>query len=157
MTDNTKAAKTRQRKPKGPFSDELLDQLLAQVHGRDAESLLGESGLVGQLKKQLAERMLSAELNHQLATERAAARRAKSCRLAGLVRPAFKTGDGCGGSARRGPPCSPAGGEEGSASPLLGAQSSFIPACLTILPQRAISDLRKSAKNSGVLPTGSRP
>lgn len=72
MTDNTKAAKTRQRKPKGPFSDELLDQLLAQVRGRDAESLLGESGLVGQLKKQLAERMLSAELNHHLATGRAA-------------------------------------------------------------------------------------
>ncbi len=36
MTDNTKAAKTRQRKPKGPFSDELLDQLLSQVRGRDA-------------------------------------------------------------------------------------------------------------------------
>jgi transposase-like protein len=71
MTDDTKAAKTRRRKPKGPFSDELLDQLLAQVRGRDAESLLGESGLVGQLKKQLAERMLSAELNHHLASERA--------------------------------------------------------------------------------------
>lgn len=71
MTDNTKVAKKRQRKPKGPFSDELLDQLLLQVRGRDAESLLGESGLVGQLKKQLAERMLSAELNHHLATERA--------------------------------------------------------------------------------------
>ena len=71
MTEKTKAAKTRQRKPKGPFSDELLDQLLAQVRGRDAESLLGESGLIGQLKKQLAERMLSAELNHHLAAERA--------------------------------------------------------------------------------------
>jgi hypothetical protein len=44
MTDDTKAAK-------GPFSDELLDQLLTQVRGRDAESLLGESGLIGQLKK----------------------------------------------------------------------------------------------------------
>jgi hypothetical protein len=44
MTDNTKAAKTRQRKPKGPFSDELLDQLLAQVRGRDAESVPGEIG-----------------------------------------------------------------------------------------------------------------
>jgi len=71
MTDNTKAYKPRQRKSKGPFSDDLLDQLLAQVRGHDAESLLGESGLVGQLKKQLAERMLSAELNHHLATERA--------------------------------------------------------------------------------------
>ena len=56
--------KARQRKPKGPFSDELLDQLLAQVSGKDAESLLGESGLIGQLKKQLAERMLAAELSH---------------------------------------------------------------------------------------------
>lgn len=64
MTDTTK--KPRKRKPKGPFSDELIDQLLTQVRGKDAESLLGESGLVGQLKKQLAERMLSAELNHHL-------------------------------------------------------------------------------------------
>lgn len=51
MTDDGKAAKRRQRKPKGPFSDELLDQLIAQVCGHDAERLLGESGLVGQLKK----------------------------------------------------------------------------------------------------------
>ena len=41
MTDTTK--KTRQRKPRGPFSDELIDQLLAQVRGHDAESLLGAS------------------------------------------------------------------------------------------------------------------
>jgi hypothetical protein len=34
--------------------------LVPQVRGRDAESLLGESGLIGQLKKQLAERMLGA-------------------------------------------------------------------------------------------------
>src|SRR3990172_10857987 len=66
MTDNTKAYKPRQRKSKGPFSDDLLDQLLSQVQGKDAESLLGKSGLVGQLKKQLAERMLSAELSHHL-------------------------------------------------------------------------------------------
>jgi putative transposase len=59
MTDTTK--KARKRKPKGPFSDELLDQLLAQGSGKDAESLLGESGLIGQLKKQLAERMLAAD------------------------------------------------------------------------------------------------
>lgn len=67
MTDTTK--KPRKRKPKGPFSDALIDQLLAQVRGQDAESLLGESGLVGQLKKQLAERMLAAELTHHLKTE----------------------------------------------------------------------------------------
>ena len=69
MTDTTK--KARKRKTPGPFSNELLDQLLAQVSGRDAESLLGESGLVGQLKKQLAERMLSAELSHHLTSEAA--------------------------------------------------------------------------------------
>lgn len=69
MTDTTK--KARKRKSKGPFSDELLDQLLAQVSGKDAESLLGESGLIGQLKKQLAERMLAAELSHHLANEAA--------------------------------------------------------------------------------------
>ena len=67
MTDTTK--KARKRKSKGPFSDELLDQLLAQASGKDAESLLGESGLIGQLKKQLAERMLAAELSHHLASE----------------------------------------------------------------------------------------
>jgi len=69
MTDTMK--KARERKPKGPFSDELLDQLLAQTSGKDAESLLGESGLIGQLKKQLAERILAAELSHHLASEAA--------------------------------------------------------------------------------------
>ena len=69
MTDTIK--KARQRKAPGPFSDELLDHLLAQVSGKDAESLLGESGLIGQLKKQLAQRMLSAELNHHLSSEAA--------------------------------------------------------------------------------------
>jgi transposase-like protein len=49
----------------------LLDQLLAHVEGKDAESLLGETGLVGKLKKQLAERMLGAELNRHLESEAA--------------------------------------------------------------------------------------
>jgi putative transposase len=59
------------KKPKAPklFPDELIDQLLAQVQNKDAESVLGESGLAGQLKKQLAERMLTAELDHHLDTE----------------------------------------------------------------------------------------
>ncbi len=70
MTDLLKAANVRQRKPKGPFTDELLDQILSQLKGNDAESLLGQSGLVAQLKKQLAERMLSAELGHHLRQER---------------------------------------------------------------------------------------
>ena len=33
------------------ISDELIDQLLAKVRNKDAESILGESGLAGQLKK----------------------------------------------------------------------------------------------------------
>lgn len=59
------------KQPKAPklFPDELIDQLLAQVQNKDAESLLGEWGLAGQLKKQLAERMLAAELNHHLTSE----------------------------------------------------------------------------------------
>ena len=69
MTEAPKPS--RKRKPKGPFSDELIDQLLSQSSGKDAQSLLGESGVVGQLKKQLAERMLSAELSHHLDTEAA--------------------------------------------------------------------------------------
>ena len=50
------------KEPKAPklFPDELIDQLLAQVQNKNAESILGESGLAGQLKKQLAERMLAA-------------------------------------------------------------------------------------------------
>ena len=61
------------KKPKAPqlFSDELIDQLLAQVQNKDAESILGESGLAGQLKKRLAERMLAAELSHHLDSEAA--------------------------------------------------------------------------------------
>lgn len=59
------------KKPKTPklLPDELIDQLLAQVEGKDAESILGESGLAGLLKKQLAERMLAAELSHHLSAE----------------------------------------------------------------------------------------
>ena len=70
MTD-TMTTKSRKTKAKAPklFPDELIDQLLAQVQNKDAESILGESGLAGQLKKQLAERMLAAELNHHLTTE----------------------------------------------------------------------------------------
>jgi putative transposase len=63
---------TRKTKnPKAPklFPDELIDQLLTQVQNKDAESILGESGLAGQLKKQLAQRMLAAELTHHLDTE----------------------------------------------------------------------------------------
>ncbi len=65
----TTTKKTKEPKAAKLFPDELIDQLLAQVQNKDAESILGESGLAGQLKKQLAERMLTAELNHHLASE----------------------------------------------------------------------------------------
>ena len=70
MTD-TMTTKTRKTKAKAAklFPDELIDQLLIQVQNKDAESILGESGLAGQLKKRLAERMLAAELNHHLTAE----------------------------------------------------------------------------------------
>ena len=56
MTD-TMTVKSRKTKPKVSklFPDELIDQL-AQVRNKNAESILGESGLAGQLKNQLAER-----------------------------------------------------------------------------------------------------
>ena len=72
MTD-VMSTTTKTKKPTAPqlFSDELIDQLLAQVQHKDAESRIGESGLAGQLKKRLAERMLSAELTHHLESEAA--------------------------------------------------------------------------------------
>ena len=70
MTDDTKKP-TRKRKAKGPLPDELVDQLLAELKGKDAETVLGTSGLAGRLKKQLAERMLAAELSHHLRGEAA--------------------------------------------------------------------------------------
>ncbi len=69
MTDATVTKKSKNPKAPKLFPDELIDQLLAQVQGKDAESILGESGLAGQLKKQLAERMLAAELSHHLEAE----------------------------------------------------------------------------------------
>ena len=48
------------------FSNELLDQLLA---GRDPKSVLDSGGLIGDLKKALAERMLNAEMDVHLANE----------------------------------------------------------------------------------------
>src|ERR1700709_1732462 len=69
MTDVMTTKKPKKQKAPYPFPVELIDQLLAQVENKDAESILGESGLAGQLKKMLAERMLSAELNHHLAGE----------------------------------------------------------------------------------------
>jgi putative transposase len=48
------------------FSAELLDQLLA---GRDPKSALDSDGLIGDLKKALAERMLNAEMDVHLTNE----------------------------------------------------------------------------------------
>ena len=69
MTDTMTTKKPRKKKEPYPFPVELVDQLLAQVQNKDAESILGEAGLAGQLKKMLAERMLAAELTHHLANE----------------------------------------------------------------------------------------
>jgi transposase-like protein len=46
--------------------NELLDQLLA---GRDPRTALDSSGLIGDLKKALAERILNAEMDVHLAKE----------------------------------------------------------------------------------------
>lgn len=67
---------TDQKYPDKIFSDERIDSLRAQVKNKDAESLLGKSGLAGPLKKRLAERMLEAELNHPLAQQSTQGRRA---------------------------------------------------------------------------------
>lgn len=50
----------------GPFSAELLDRLLA---GRDPKTVLESGGLIGDLKKALAERMLNAEMDVHLDAE----------------------------------------------------------------------------------------
>ena len=56
----------------GAFSKDLLDQLLA---GRDPKTVLDSGGLLGDLKKALAERMLNAEMDVHLANEAGAGRR----------------------------------------------------------------------------------
>ena len=53
------------------FSKELLDQLLA---GRDPKTVLDSGGLIGDLKKALAERMLNAEMDVHLEQEAEAGR-----------------------------------------------------------------------------------
>ena len=69
MTEAMTTKKPRKQKAPSLIPVELIDQLLAQVQNKDAESILGEAGLAGQLKKLLAERMLTAELNHHLTNE----------------------------------------------------------------------------------------
>lgn len=55
------------KKNPGPFSAELLDALL---EGRDPKTVLDSGGLMGDLKKALAERMLNAEMDVHLGSER---------------------------------------------------------------------------------------
>jgi putative transposase len=54
------------------FSEEPLDRLLA---GRDPNTALDSGGLIGELKKALAKRMLNAEMDVHLANEAEAGRR----------------------------------------------------------------------------------
>ncbi len=54
----------KRKKSESPFSDELIDELLeGREHGAH---LLGNEGLVGELKKRLAERMLETEMDVHL-------------------------------------------------------------------------------------------
>lgn len=48
------------------ITDEVLDQLLA---GRDPATVFENGGLVDELKKRLAERMLNGEMDYHLRTE----------------------------------------------------------------------------------------
>jgi putative transposase len=54
------------KKQSSAFSAELLDELLA---GKDPATVLTSDGLVGDLKKALAERMLNAEMDAHLDSE----------------------------------------------------------------------------------------
>jgi hypothetical protein len=61
MTDTKTTKKPHKKKELYPFPIELIEQLLAKIQNKGAESILGESVLAGQLNKMLAERMLEAE------------------------------------------------------------------------------------------------
>ena len=71
MTDTTKKLAPRRRLG-GPLAYASIDQLLSQLKGKDAESVLEEWGLIAQLQKQLAECMMAAELTHHRKAEAAA-------------------------------------------------------------------------------------
>lgn len=61
--------KPSEQKAEYLLPNEIIDSLIADFQGKDADSLLGTDGLAGQLKKQLAERILVAELTHHLKIE----------------------------------------------------------------------------------------
>jgi putative transposase len=54
------------------ITDEMVDQLLA---GRDPATVFESGGLVDELKKRLAERMLNGEMDHHLERRRRSASR----------------------------------------------------------------------------------
>jgi putative transposase len=60
----------RRKEPRIP--DAILDQLLA---GTDPKSAFDPNGLIDDLKKALADRVLNAEINHHLAREEPGKRR----------------------------------------------------------------------------------
>lgn len=62
----TMPKRRRRKKDSGPFSEEVLDQLLA---GQDPTNVLGADGLIKQLTKALVERAMAAELEHHLGYE----------------------------------------------------------------------------------------
>lgn len=67
------------RKKKEPNRvDDLLDELLAECHS--PEDILGEAGLMKQIKKRLVERALAGELNHHLKSEASAESSAQNSR-----------------------------------------------------------------------------
>jgi putative transposase len=71
MTNKTKKPALRRRLG-GPLPYESIDELLSQLKGKDAESVLDEWGLISQLQKRLAECMMAAELTHYRKAEAAA-------------------------------------------------------------------------------------
>ena len=67
------------RKKKEPNRvDDLLDELLEDCHS--PEDILGEAGLMKQIKKRLVERASSGELNHHLKSEAFAESNAQNSR-----------------------------------------------------------------------------
>ena len=48
---------------------EFLDELIAHGQGKSGQWMLSETGLMGELRRALAERLLRAELPHHLALE----------------------------------------------------------------------------------------
>ena len=59
--------------------DDLIDALLEE-HGISQEAVLGENGLIAQLKKRVVERALAGELTHHLGYAKAEAGRPKGKR-----------------------------------------------------------------------------